>query len=90
MVKKEFTSKATLELSEKSDVELIEMLENGLTDPKRDAVNALLDIRLKKVMNYLIEVTKGSARATTFHNWILILLTAVITFLTIVLVIQGV
>ena len=89
-MKKEFTNKIAKEYSEKSDVELVELLEKGtLTPAKQDTIKAILDMRLKKVINHLKDVTEKSANTSSNHNKVLIALTLVLTALTIVLVLQA-
>lgn len=87
MAKKEFTNERLKKLNDLSDVELIEELW-AASDPKKELIKALLDRRLKIVINDLKETTKINNQTTKNHNLILIWLTVVIAVATIVLLLR--
>jgi len=89
-MKKEFTHTLSKAYNEKSDIELIEVLISTDIGPSlKDGIKAILDYRLKKVLNHLKEVTEKSSLATARQNRIMIWLTIVLVFLTVVLLVKS-
>lgn len=88
MVKKEFTERIPKEYDDKSDIELIELLatRGTLTIWQRDAIKAILNMRSKRVNQYLTELIQKANRLTGIQNWIMIILTTSILILTAVMV----
>lgn len=88
MTKKEFTDRRPKEYNEKSDVELIELLDTGtLMDWQRDSIKALLDKRTKIAIHDLTSIIKRNNEVTDKYNNKLVLLTRAITILTFFLVV---
>ena len=84
MVKKDFTVQYPKECDNKSDVELIEKLNNPqLDDAARDVIKSILDMRTKKSIQYLTEIIQKNSKITEKHNKRLIGLTWSIVGLTI-------
>ncbi len=83
MSKKEFTEERPKRLDDLSDIELIEHLDKGTgTTAEREVTQALLDRRLKIVLNDLKEATKKNIQATEKYNDQLVSLTRVLVWLT--------
>ncbi len=91
MVKKEFTERIPKEYNGKSDVDLIELLSKPgtLTIWQRDSIKAILNMRNKRVNQYLTELIQKANRLTGTQNWIMIILTTSILILTGVMVWLG-
>lgn len=98
-MKKEYLSKISKELNEKSDTELIDLIADTPTrnfENKIETAKALLDKRTKIVIQYLTEVIQKSNEKTDTYNkrlakltiWILIL-TIVMTVATIVSIFKS-
>jgi len=89
-MKKEFTKEPVRAYSKKSDVELIEDLYTSSHIPAIvNTVNAILDMRTKKVINYLIEVMKENSKSTEKYNRNLERLTWWIFILTFIMVVAS-
>ena len=89
-MKKNFTDKDILALDAKSDVELIEELNTNLNIVTRQIVEALLNRRLKRVIQDLTDSVKAGNKSTSKYSMALIRLTVAIALLTIVMTIATV
>ena len=91
-MKKEFISKRAKEYNEKSDTELIDLIANEPSAVVQETAKAILDKRLKKVIQFLTEVIQENNQTTGRYNkWIigLTISIAILTFLMLIgLIIQ--
>lgn len=86
-MKKEFTDLTAKNFNEQSDVELVEELNKGTyTVAKMNVIMSILNMRSKKVNQYLTELTQKANRLVGTQNWVMIILTASILILTAVMV----
>ena len=87
MVKKDFTVERPKRYDNMSDIDLIEQLNQGtLNSTEINVINAILNKRSKRIVQYLTEVTKKSNKIQGIQNWFMIALTIAILILTGVLV----
>ena len=89
-MKKNFTDKDILALDAKSDVELIESLNTTINPVVRQIVEALLNRRLKRVIQDLTDNVKAGNKSTSKYSKVLIWLTVSIALLTIVMTVATV
>lgn len=86
-MKKEFTDLTAKNFNEQSDVELIEELNKGTyTIAKMNVIMSILNMRSKKVNQYLTSLIQKANRLTGTQNWMMIILTTSILILTAVMV----
>jgi len=91
MVKKDFTVERPKRYDNMSDIDLIEQLNQGtLNSTEINVINAILNKRSKRIVQYLTEVTKKSNKIQGIQNWFMIALTIAILILTGVLVLNAV
>lgn len=73
MTKKEFTGGRAENFNQMSDVELIEELDKGIHSPAAiNTIKAILDKRIKRSIQHLIEVIQKSGEVTKEYNGIMI------------------
>lgn len=89
MTKKVFTLEPSKSLNDLSDVELIELMAKAtFSDARMNTIKAILDYRLKIVLNDLKEATKVSIKSTDRQNKYLLALTLIIAVATLLLLLK--
>lgn len=87
-MKKEFTAPRPKKLDELSDIELIEVLDRGTsTNAEINTINAILNKRMKRTIQFLTEVFQKNADITEVYNKKLVNLTIAIAILTFLMLI---
>jgi len=89
MVKKEFQVNLVREYNEKSDTELLDALSDFGVN-KVQTAQALLDLRLKKSIQYLTKVVKRNNKEMNAYNKSLTKLTKLILFFTVVMTVTTI
>ena len=87
IMQKEFISPRAKEYNEKSDTELIDLIATEPSAVIQETAKALLDKRLKKTIQFLIEVIQDNNEATAKYNKWIVKLTIVIAILTFLMLI---
>ncbi len=89
-MKKEFTTPRAKEYSEKSDTELVDIISDNGSDIVQGTTRAILDLRLKKAIQFLTEVIEKNNEEMKTYNRKLNKLTFWILFFTVVMAILAI